>query len=168
MNADSDFLLRQLSNGKDLCNSSNRWCKKVPERSLHQMEGLNLSSDNGLSLKKRVMVVVDHSTRAKHAMMWALTHVANKGDLLTLLHIIPPHKGQSKHFSASSSHLAHSLGSLCTACKPEVCLYSEIQKKKKTNPITHVLPDECFLVWICISSRWVSCLLWGFFWYQTK
>ncbi|OAY67965.1 hypothetical protein ACMD2_10506, partial [Ananas comosus] len=37
--------------------------------------------------KKRVMVVIDHSTGAKHAMMWALTHVTNKGDLLTLLHV---------------------------------------------------------------------------------
>lgn len=141
MHADSNFLLRQLSNGKDLCNSSNRWCKKVPERSLHQMEGLNFSGDNGLSLKKRAMVVVDHSTRAKHAMMWALTHVANKGDILTLLHIIPPHKGQSKHFSASSSHLAHSLGSLCKACKPEVCLYSVIEKKKKKSPIFFQMSD---------------------------
>ncbi|KAJ8640010.1 hypothetical protein MRB53_016704 [Persea americana] len=162
MNADSDFLLRQLSNGKDLCNSSNRWCKKVPERSLHQMEGLNLSSDNGLSLKKRVMVVVDHSTRAKHAMMWALTHVANKGDLLTLLHIIPPHKGQSKHFSASSSHLAHSLGSLCTACKPEVEVEAlVIQGQRLPTVLSQVKKLEASVLVLGQKTPTVNCLFWS-------
>uniref|UniRef100_A0A5B7B4V4 UspA domain-containing protein n=1 Tax=Davidia involucrata TaxID=16924 RepID=A0A5B7B4V4_DAVIN len=55
-------------------------------------------------------------------MMWALTHVTNKGDLLTLLHIIPPHKGSERtpDSSSSSPYLASSLGSLCKACKPEV------------------------------------------------
>ncbi|XP_058088334.1 uncharacterized protein LOC131235207 [Magnolia sinica] len=115
-------ILRQLS-GRDGWNSSSkRWSKRgPPERSLPQMEGLNMG-DNGLVLRKRVIVVVDQSTRAKHAMMWALTHVANKGDVLTLLEIIPPHKAHRKpHFSDSSTpHLANSLGSLCKACKPEV------------------------------------------------
>ncbi|XP_077220531.1 uncharacterized protein LOC143886344 [Tasmannia lanceolata] len=54
-------------------------------------------------------------------MMWALSHVINKGDLLTLLHIIPPHKSQRNPLSSDSSpHLANSLGSLCKAFKPEV------------------------------------------------
>ncbi|GJM88663.1 hypothetical protein PR202_ga04752 [Eleusine coracana subsp. coracana] len=64
--------------------------------------------------RKRVMVVVDQSSGAKHAMMWALTHVASKGDFLTLLHVLP--RGSSEEASA----LANSLGSLCKACKPEV------------------------------------------------
>ncbi|BBG95642.1 Adenine nucleotide alpha hydrolases-like superfamily protein [Prunus dulcis] len=90
------------------------------EGSLKQMEGLNMyGSDNnngGLAMRKRLMVVVDDSSHSKHAMMWALTHVANKGDLLTLLHIIP-----ASHDSSSvSPYLANSLGSLCKACKPEV------------------------------------------------
>ncbi|EOY13653.1 Uncharacterized protein TCM_032282 [Theobroma cacao] len=57
------------------------------------MEGLNMYGngvDNGLVIRKRVMVVVDQSSHCKHAMMWALTHVANKCDLLTLLHVISP------------------------------------------------------------------------------
>jgi hypothetical protein len=63
------------------------------------------------------MVVVDQSSGAKHAMMWALTHVANRGDFLTLLHVLP-RGGAGEEASA----LANSLGSLCKACKPEVCL----------------------------------------------
>lgn len=72
------------------------------------------NNNNGMMAQKRVMVVVDETSRSKHAMMWALTHVTNKGDWLTLLHII------SDSDSDSNSTLASSLGSLCKACKPEV------------------------------------------------
>ncbi|OMO55520.1 UspA [Corchorus olitorius] len=85
-----------------------------------EMEGLNMYGngvENGLVLRKRVMVVVDQSSHSKHAMMWALTHVTNKGDLLTLLHIISPSQDGS---DSCSTYLANSLGSLCKACKPEV------------------------------------------------
>lgn len=80
-------------------------------------------NDNaGLATRKRVMVVVDHTSHSKHAMMWALTHLANKGDLLTLLHIIPPSDiGSGERTSdAYSPYLASSLGSLCKASRPEV------------------------------------------------
>ncbi|XP_031501175.1 uncharacterized protein LOC116264873 [Nymphaea colorata] len=113
--------LRQLSH-RDPWSSSKRWSKKQPpEKTLSQMEGLNLH-ENGMVLRKRVMVVVDSSTRAKHAMMWALTHVANKGDLLTLLQIIPPSTSRGALVTSGdrTSHLANSLGSLCKACRPEV------------------------------------------------
>jgi hypothetical protein len=53
--------------------------------------------------------------RSKHAMMWALTHVANKGDFLTLLHVLP-HGGAGEE----ASSLANSLGTLCKASRPEV------------------------------------------------
>jgi hypothetical protein len=62
------------------------------------------------------MVVVDDSSGAKHAMMWALTHVANRGDFLTLLHVLP-HCGGDDDMAPS---LANSLGTLCKACRPEV------------------------------------------------
>ncbi|ONI34801.1 hypothetical protein PRUPE_1G499800 [Prunus persica] len=124
--------LRQLSGREAWKSTSKRWVggnnKSCgggggigrSEGSLKQMEGLNMyGSDNnngGLAMRKRLMVVVDDSSHSKHAMMWALTHVANKGDLLTLLHIIP-----ASHDSSSvSPYLANSLGSLCKACKPEV------------------------------------------------
>ncbi|KAL0432207.1 UNVERIFIED_CONTAM: hypothetical protein Slati_2555000 [Sesamum latifolium] len=71
-------------------------------------------------VKKRVMVVVDQSSHSKHAMMWALTHVTNKGDILTLLHIVSPSHHSSSSSSSSSPYLATTLGSLCKACKPEV------------------------------------------------
>ncbi|PQM37527.1 uncharacterized protein Pyn_32893 [Prunus yedoensis var. nudiflora] len=123
--------LRQLSGREAWKSTSKRWVggnnKSCggggigrSEGSLKQMEGLNMygsdSNNGGLAMRKRLMVVVDDSSHSKHAMMWALTHVANKGDLLTLLHIIP-----ASHDSSSvSPYLANSLGSLCKACKPEV------------------------------------------------
>ncbi|KAL3840003.1 hypothetical protein ACJIZ3_024594 [Penstemon smallii] len=86
------------------------------------MEGLNnmYGNENGMFvMKKRVMVVVDQSSHSKHAMMWALTHVTNKGDILTLLHIVSSScKGSDSN--SSSPYLATTLGSLCKACKPEV------------------------------------------------
>ncbi|KAK0576913.1 hypothetical protein LWI29_025277 [Acer saccharum] len=97
------------------------------EESLKEMEGLNMygvvenengNGNGGVVMRKRVMVLVDETSHSKHAMMWALTHVTNKGDLLTLLHLIPPN---SHHSSSSySPYLANSLGSLCKASKPEV------------------------------------------------
>lgn len=131
------------------------------------MEGLNMmTGENGVVLRKRVMVVVDQSTRSKHAMMWALTHVANKGDLLTLLEIIPPHKDQRKsaHFSGSSSfssstHIANSLGAVCKSCKPEVSVLSQ-----KTHIIKH---NKSGTNWSFgglsfFSFTWVSFLFFSF------
>ncbi|CAK9143958.1 unnamed protein product [Ilex paraguariensis] len=132
----SGSFLRQLS-GKEGCQStSKRWgrnnrfngsggesCVGGYEASLKQMEGLNMHENGGLVMRKRVMVVVDQSSHSKHAMMWALTHVTNKGDMLTLLHIVPPpHRGSERpsESSSCSPYLASSLGSLCKACKPEV------------------------------------------------
>ncbi|CAL5384957.1 unnamed protein product [Camellia sinensis] len=127
----SDSFLRQLSGREGLKSTSKRW---GTGGGLKQMEGLNMyygnggggdqnSGGGGMMMRKRVMVVVDQSSHSKHAMMWALTHVTNKGDLLTLLHIIPPPSSERPSDSSSSStspYLASSLGSLCKACKPEV------------------------------------------------
>ncbi|RWW32821.1 hypothetical protein GW17_00002480 [Ensete ventricosum] len=74
----------------------------------------------GMVAKKRVMVVIDQSSRAKHAMMWALTHAANKGDRLALLHVVVPHSGGGED---DVPNLA-TLQALCKACKPEVLLLS--------------------------------------------
>ncbi|KAI4366592.1 hypothetical protein MLD38_022453 [Melastoma candidum] len=124
----STTFLRQLSltsanNHPSSATSSRRWlgfdsCSGGP----HRMEALQgIDSGCGLVTRKRVMVVVDHSPHSKHAMIWALTHVANKGDLLTLLHVVsPPYDRPSSTTTVSMTHLANSLGSLCKACKPEV------------------------------------------------
>ncbi|KAK1323793.1 hypothetical protein QJS10_CPA02g00546 [Acorus calamus] len=101
-------------------NRRNRRSTTTTTKGLRQMEGVNVS-ESGVVLRKRVMVVIDHSPGAKHAAIWALTHVANKGDLLTLLHVVPPSNGGGGRGGGSSSpQLASSLGSLCKACKPEV------------------------------------------------
>jgi hypothetical protein len=102
---------------------SRRWSKK---RAAAAARGYGAGGSNGYggmkqqgdAARKRVMVVVDESSGAKHAMMWALTHVANKGDFLTLLHVLP-HSGSGRGEEASS--LANSLGTLCKASRPEVC-----------------------------------------------
>ncbi|XVF64586.1 hypothetical protein PTKIN_Ptkin09bG0180400 [Pterospermum kingtungense] len=132
----SGSFLRQLSGKEGWKSTSWRWGGNNKydsfgghssgrfETSLTQMEGLNMYGnggvDNGLVMRKRVMVVVDQTSHSKHAMMWALTQVANKGDLLTLLHVVSPTQKSSDSSSPSSPYLANSLGSLCKACKPEV------------------------------------------------
>lgn len=112
----SDSFLRQLSSKEGYRKSSSkRWGGVGSGGSLKRMERLDNVCENGMFLmKKRVMVLVDQSSYSKHAMMWALTHVANKGDILTLLHIVPS--------SSSPNSLAPTLGSLCKASKPEVSL----------------------------------------------
>ncbi|KAL5844082.1 hypothetical protein ACOSQ4_010040 [Xanthoceras sorbifolium] len=97
-------------------------CGYYCEESLKEMEGLNIYGveNGGLVMRKRVMVLVDETSHSKHAMMWALTHLTNKGDLLTLLNLIPPNSSHSSSSSSFSPYLTNSLGSLCKASKPEV------------------------------------------------
>ncbi|KAI4307277.1 hypothetical protein L6164_030481 [Bauhinia variegata] len=120
----SGSFLRQLSAKEAWKSTSNRWSAKGSylsgcEASLNQMEGFTMygNEDNGNGVRKRVMVVVDETSHSKHAMIWALTHVVSKGDLLTLLHIVPPHGGSE---SSCSTYLVNYLGSLCKDCKPQV------------------------------------------------
>lgn len=138
MTMSSSSFMRQLSGKEGWKSTSRRWGGggggnwKQMEAGFNNMCGGGNGYNGGLVTRKRVMVVVDQSSHTKHAMMWALTHVTNKGDILTLLHIVPhssssssSHCANNKGFSSDSSsssaaHLASSLGSLCKACKPEV------------------------------------------------
>jgi hypothetical protein len=105
---------------------SRRWSRKKARARGHRRGGGFCRTDEAAAGRKRVMVVVDQSSGAKHAMMWALTHVASKGDFLTLLHVLPPQSGSSgggaggRGGGVDASALANSLGALCKACKPEV------------------------------------------------
>ncbi|KAI3685499.1 hypothetical protein L6452_34747 [Arctium lappa] len=137
--SESSFL-RQLSEKEGWKLKSKRWggynynnnsSSSGSEAHLMQMEGIG-SSNCGrygsagvgamVEKRKRVMVIVDQSIHSKHAMLWALTHVANKGDMLTLLQITPNLKRETVEASspAPANHLVTSLGTLCKACKPEV------------------------------------------------
>ena len=103
--------LRQLNAREAWRSTSNRWTWNKNryytsggggcEKSLDQMEGFAMYEDennsNGTTVRKRVMVVVDDTAHSKHAMIWALSHVANKADLLTLLHVVPSRGGQKLH-----------------------------------------------------------------------
>uniref|UniRef100_A0A0D9V8G7 UspA domain-containing protein n=1 Tax=Leersia perrieri TaxID=77586 RepID=A0A0D9V8G7_9ORYZ len=110
--------------------------------------------------RKRVMVVVDDTSGAKHAMMWALTHVANKGDFLTLLHVLPPHAGGDE----ATPSLANSLGMLCKACRPEVEVEAlVIQGPKLATVLSQVKKLEASVLVLsqCKPSHicWLSCFL---------
>ncbi|KAG6472416.1 uncharacterized protein LOC122030364 [Zingiber officinale] len=102
---------------------SKRWDRRKEEDAI----GYWCGESAAMVANKRVMVVVDQSGRSKHAMKCALTHLVNKGDLLTLLHVVPPNPRRylrSSVAGAGAGHdiptLANSLGALCKACKPEV------------------------------------------------
>ncbi|PKA51730.1 hypothetical protein AXF42_Ash003097 [Apostasia shenzhenica] len=110
-----EAFLRQLSTGGwDRCSSYGgngaSSAARGPGRWRKVEEG------EAVVVKKRLMVVIDQTGRAKQAMMWALTHVANKGDLLTLLHVVP----STAAAAGDVPQLANSLGTLCKACRPEV------------------------------------------------
>lgn len=160
MPASSSFP-RQLSQKEPSKSTSKRWVgggskrfsgNGLPcgcEQSLSHMEGFTgcgLTSSSSPTMRKRVMVVVDHKSRSKHAMMWALTHVANKGDLLTLLHVIPPGTGTDP--SHCSPYLASSLGSLCKASKPEVSLSFYLYVLKKCLFLVFSITDFSVLSFV--------------------
>ncbi|KAK9053788.1 hypothetical protein SSX86_024862 [Deinandra increscens subsp. villosa] len=118
---ESSFL-RQLSEKEGWKLRSKRYtCNDSDARLKQQMENIGIHGGSGFGAeerRKRVMVVVDESIHSKHAMLWALTHVANQGDMLTLLQIqITPNFNRD---SSPSNLLVTSLGTLCKACKPEV------------------------------------------------
>ncbi|WCJ44633.1 Adenine nucleotide alpha hydrolases-like superfamily protein [Euphorbia peplus] len=125
----STSFLRQFSGRREVRGRNSRSCDQFGGFMTQKMElgggyyGSNNNNNYGNingGVKKRVMVVVDQKSYSKHAMIWALTHVANKGDLLTLLHIIPPFQKTDSGSDSDAPYLAKSLGSLCKACKPEV------------------------------------------------
>uniref|UniRef100_A0A0E0JRP5 UspA domain-containing protein n=1 Tax=Oryza punctata TaxID=4537 RepID=A0A0E0JRP5_ORYPU len=110
--------------------------------------------------RKRVMVVVDDTSGAKHAMMWALTHVANKGDFLTLLHVLPYTSGRGEE----TPSLANSLGTLCKACRPEVEVEAlVIQGPKLATVLSQVKKLEASVLVLSQSKPshfcWLSCIL---------
>ncbi|KAL6504508.1 hypothetical protein OROGR_026431 [Orobanche gracilis] len=119
--SDSSFL-RQLSSKEGWKSTSKRW--GWGGGSLKQMEGIfsdyDMKKKKKKTKKKRVMVVVDQTSHSKHAMMWALTHLTNNADILTLLHIVSPADQNHSSSFSNTPYLATTLGSLCKASKPEV------------------------------------------------
>ncbi|KAJ6811157.1 uncharacterized protein M6B38_155465 [Iris pallida] len=115
-------------------------------------------------VKKRVIVVIDSSARAKQAMMWAVTHIANRGDLLTLLHVIPHH-----HYNTNTTrgggedappNLANSLASLCKACKPQVEVEAlVIQGSKLATVLSQVKKLEAAVLVLSQSNPSPFCCL---------
>ncbi|GER49191.1 adenine nucleotide alpha hydrolases-likesuperfamily protein [Striga asiatica] len=123
----SDSYLRQLSSKGVWKSSSKRWAESDGRGcgpNLGQIDGLKnicgVEKGSTSGVKKRVMVVLDQPSHSKHAMMWALTHVAHNGDIFTLLQIVSHSKCNKGTDDFSSQCLVASLGSLCKACKPEV------------------------------------------------
>ncbi|KAM0916390.1 hypothetical protein ACQ4PT_010207 [Festuca glaucescens] len=134
---------------------SRRWSKKKAGRGGYVGGGKAEAAG-----RKRVMVVVDDSSGAKHAMMWALTHVANRGDFLTLLHVLP-HCGGNDDMAPS---LANSLGTLCKACRPEVEIEAlVIQGPKLATVLSQVKKLEASVLVLSQTKPstfcWLSCLV---------
>ncbi|KAL5226432.1 hypothetical protein ABZP36_014697 [Zizania latifolia] len=141
---------------------SRRWSRKRAARG-GGYGGKGVSAAATAAGRKRVMVVVDDSSGAKHAMMWALTHVANKGDFLTLLHVLP-HAGAGASRGEGAPSLANSLGTLCKACRPEVEVEAlVIQGPKLATVLSQVKKLEASVLVLsqCKPSHlsWLSCFL---------
>lgn len=109
-----EFIRRNAA--EERVSEGNHWNQKMEGGGVNNMYGID---NGGMSRRKRVMVVVDQTSQSNHATMWALTHVASKGDVLTLLHVITNSSTDSSSDS-SSPFCATSLGSLCKASRPEV------------------------------------------------
>lgn len=106
--------------GEERVSEGSFWHQNMEGGGVNSMHGID---NGGMSRRKRVMVVVDHTSQSNHATMWALTHLANKGDVLTLLHVITNSSTDSSSAADSaSSFCASSLGSLCKASRPEVSI----------------------------------------------
>ncbi|KAK4276741.1 hypothetical protein QN277_014854 [Acacia crassicarpa] len=141
--ASSGSFLKQVSAEEAWKSTSNRWSAgknkhgggnggMSVEASLNQLCGSE-GSNTAAAARKRVMVVVDHSSGSKHALIWALAHVANKADLLTLLHVVPPH---TPSYSSSSTHLFNYLRSICKDCRPEVEVEALVVEGPKLSTVT--------------------------------
>ncbi|EPS73990.1 hypothetical protein M569_00770 [Genlisea aurea] len=118
----SESFLRQLSSKEAWKSASRRWgWSNGGGTSADQMGFLVMK-------KKRVMVVVDHSSHSKQAMMWALTHVTNRGDILTLLQI-------TSQDSSPCADLASHLAATCRASKPEVEVEAVVVEGPKMDTV---------------------------------
>ncbi|KAJ7549997.1 hypothetical protein O6H91_07G077700 [Diphasiastrum complanatum] len=75
---------------------------------------------------KHVMVVVDETNEAKTALLWALSHVVHKLDVVTLLHVLPGRprparsKSKAKKRYVEGQKTLSLLKSLCSHHQPEV------------------------------------------------
>lgn len=164
---DGDYFLRQLSSNGTATDSdakgSKRW-RKAKGAAASASSGWEVECGSGsdgysgnTGAKKRVMVVIDQTAGTKHAMMWALTHVANKGDLLTLLHVVAP---AEHHRRDETPMLASSLGALCKACKPEVEVEAlVIQGPKLTTVLSQVRKLEASVLVLSQRSPSPLCCL---------
>ncbi|GLJ29514.1 hypothetical protein SUGI_0581820 [Cryptomeria japonica] len=92
--------------------------------------------ENGVRLRKRVVILVDESREARLALLWALSHVVNNSDIVTLLYIVDCHKtllsthlkdkfccsgkAYERNLEAKGFDLVNSLESLSKARRPEV------------------------------------------------
>ncbi|XP_078441014.1 uncharacterized protein LOC144710996 [Wolffia australiana] len=68
--------------------------------------------------RKRVVAVVDRSSGAKNAALWALNHVVGAGDIVTLLHVLPRRGGDAAR--KANSDVADLLVALCRSIRSDV------------------------------------------------
>eukprot|EP01018_Ginkgo_biloba_P001262 Gb_09172 [translate_table: standard] len=122
--------LRQFSR-RNKSSVRNEYCSDSCEGSLQRLNW----EENGINLRKRVVVVVDESREAELALLWALSHAVNKLDTVTLLYIVDSNhkpllhacKGSLYHINGYGRRpdikgfvIANSLKLLCKEQCPEV------------------------------------------------
>ncbi|KAH9299871.1 hypothetical protein KI387_044094 [Taxus chinensis] len=93
--------------------------------------------NTGSNSRKRIMIAVDGSKEAKHALLWALSHVVNSYDIITLLNVVDiqynpnftcrdgfsdviDHTQHKRLLDAKECELVKSFKALCKSHRPEV------------------------------------------------
>ncbi|VFQ76458.1 unnamed protein product [Cuscuta campestris] len=88
----------------------------------------------------KVMVVVNHSPEAEHALQWALTHTIQTHDVVVLLHVTRPCKqggnSNSEHNNVRAGHdVLCKMESICQAMRPGVRVNCVLQQGKEKGSV---------------------------------
>ncbi|KAI8024543.1 hypothetical protein LOK49_LG03G00580 [Camellia lanceoleosa] len=93
----------------------------------------------GVSIGRKIMIVVDSSLEAKGAVQWALTHTVQSQDVVILLYVSKPSKqGEetSKEIVPSPrvSEFLQSMKNMCQVKRPEVQIEVAVAEGKEKGP----------------------------------
>ncbi|CAH9143847.1 unnamed protein product [Cuscuta epithymum] len=104
----------------------------------------SFNSDEGMTKHEsecgtnRVMVVVDHSLEAKHALQWALSHTVQSQDTVILLHVTKPSKQGGNTSNESNQRpyqLISSRKNMCQTRRPGVKVEILLQEGKEKEQV---------------------------------
>ncbi|CAH9102453.1 unnamed protein product [Cuscuta epithymum] len=98
------------------------------------------AADNQSAGNNRVMVVVNQTPEAKHALQWALTHTIQTHDTVVLLHVASPcRKGGNSNSELNNVRTSHdilcSMESMCQTMRPGVHVNCVLQQGKEKGSV---------------------------------